>query len=555
MRKMTVLQASALLFSIACGVSCGGPPEPATSPGGPTPPASSENTPQTSPSAPAKDVWELPPKPAAEAPKPPAGNLSLDVWKKGAAAKGVPAPPARCAAFAKRAPAKPAPADVGAALGETDVAKRDAALTAVEADDDKKMPGRSRALRADLGPLECADAIADGWLAGKTSVDGDVGHLVVGLSLAGKLSRTALDPPKMPGGGDKAKVAAFVKGPLKTWVVEQATAIETLSSGAAGLVGYGRAVAAIEAGNADLRLVDNIRSAPVPKEWDAELKQVYEASLDEALEPRKARGRDAALTGLAGFADLGAIRDARVDRARTILSKLYGGRRIDALDKLWMPFGVASVAAEWALATHTQRLNAMKSGQRVFLDAPKPGVTPGNATHLGAFWASIGPARNVWIDGAISKTDSGSFATERIEIGRTYWRRADFIEAAYAAKSAGDVPQARIVLALALALAHGPTSASEMMRVASPAALDLGHTEALDAVAAAPGPYAGMAAFDAAYLRWLCPPQDDGASAWLTDVAARFHKAESMLDDPEQKKIAGERARDAEAAAQATGKK
>jgi hypothetical protein len=467
----------------------------------------------------------------------------------------VPAQPAKCAAFARRAPAKPAPADLGSALGETDVAKRDAALVALETTDDKTAAGRVRGLRADLGPPECADAIADGWLAGKTSVDGDFGHLVVGLSLAGKLSRTALDPPKMPGGGDKAKVGAFVKGPLKTWVVEQATAIETLSAGAAGLVGYGRAIAAIESGNADLRLVDNIRSAPVPKEWDPELRQVYEASLDEALEPRKARGRDAALVGLAGFAELGALRDARVDRARTILSKLYGGRRIDALDKLWVPFTVASIASEFAQASHAERLAAMKRGQRVFLDPPKPGGTPVSATYLGAFWASVGPAKNVFVDGALSRSESATFVTERIEVGRTYWHRADFIEAAYAAKAAGDVPQARIMLALALALAHGPGSAVEMMHLSSPAALDLAHTEALDAVAAAPGPYAGVAAFDAAYLRWLCPPQDDTASAWFTDVAARFHKAESLVDDPEQKKLASEAARDAEAAAQATKKK
>ena len=86
----------------------------------------------------------------------------------------------------------------------------------------------------------------------------------MGFSLAGKLARTASAPPSMGAIGDKEKVKAFIHGPLKTWLVEQSTAIEVLSSGAAGLSGYARGVAAIEAGIAELRLVDNMRSAPVP---------------------------------------------------------------------------------------------------------------------------------------------------------------------------------------------------------------------------------------------------------------------------------------------------
>jgi hypothetical protein len=56
-----------------------------------------------------------------------------------------------------------------------------------------------------------------------------------------------------------------------------------------------------------------------------------------ALEPRKARGRDAALAGLAAFADLGVIESPRIDRARQILSQSYAGHRIDALDGLRFP--------------------------------------------------------------------------------------------------------------------------------------------------------------------------------------------------------------------------
>src|SRR5205085_11879151 len=165
--------------------------------------------------------------------------------------------------------------DLSAALAENDPGKRDAALVAVGATKPDVIP----ALRADLAPIECADAITDKKIPQTGTVSGPHSHALVGLSLASKLARTALTPPTMEDTKDKEKVKAFIKGPLAKWVVEQANAIEALSAAAAGLQGYGRGVAAVEAGVADLRLVDKIRSAPTPKAWDKELKAVYEASL------------------------------------------------------------------------------------------------------------------------------------------------------------------------------------------------------------------------------------------------------------------------------------
>jgi hypothetical protein len=451
--------------------------------------------------------------------RPPA--VSLTAWKKAIAVKGVPAPGAACAAYAKRTPAAPPPHDVASALAEADPGKRDALLAALEPTEDKATAGRLRVLRADLAPVECADALVDPWLGARAEVSGEHGHAAIGLSLAGKLARTARGSPRMTAGGDKAKVAEFVRGPLKKWVVEQATAIEALSGGAAGLVGYGRGIAAIEAGNADLRLVDDIRSSPVPTEWDPELRQVYEIALDEALEPRKTRGRDAALVGLAELGDLLLLHDARVDRARAMLSKLYGGRRIDALDGLLLP-------------------PILTSGDRA---VPSPPVALGILPPAVSSRPGDGPGRDDVLRGAV----------RRLDVGRTYWRRTDFVVAAYVARDAGTSAEARLVLALALALAHGPPTAAEMMRAPTPAALDLGHTEALDAYAAEGGPYAGLAAFDAAYLRALCPPQDDRTVAWLRDVAERFRTAASLLGDADAdtRRAAEGRARDAEAAATA----
>ena len=98
------------------------------------------------------------------------------------------------------------------------------------------------------------------------------------------------------------------------------------------------------------------------------------------------------------------------------------------------------------------------------------------------------------------------YARARFDMGRVYWRRVDFVEAAHAAKGS-DKPEDRLVLALSLALAQGPNGAADMMRAPTPAALDLRHTEALDALVAEGGPLAGMAAFDAAHLRALSPPR------------------------------------------------
>src|SRR5690606_30555962 len=63
----------------------------------------------------------------------------------------------------------------------------------------------------------------------------------------------------------------------------------------------------------------------------------YYATLDERLEARKARGRNAALVGLREMAQLGVRASNRVREARALLSTVYGGRRINALDTLMVP--------------------------------------------------------------------------------------------------------------------------------------------------------------------------------------------------------------------------
>jgi hypothetical protein len=499
------------MVASGCGGGGGGQ---GVTPSGPTPSPTTPPTSSSTTSSTKGDPFAVPNEPrdaAATASKIDPGPVKLDAWTKASAAKGVPAPPATCGAFAKRAAATPAPADVTAALAEKDVAKRDALLVALEKNE--TAPGTIRAIRAELGPVACGDSIVDPILGSKAGAKGEAGQRLVGLSLAAKLSRTAANAPTMADSGnakptdptaEKERVKKFIQGPLRTWMVEQATAIEALSAPAAELLGRARGLVALEAGMADLRLVDKIRSAPTPKSWDAELKAVYEAALDEALEPRKARGRDATLVGLSDFAADGVMFDERVAHARELLSKLYGGRRIDALDALLVPGG------------EPQKDDVPEGVQLLVSGKVKAPAKP---------------------------------ALARLHRGRLYWRRVDFVEAAHAAKAAGGEPEDRLVLATALALAKGPNGAKEMMAAPSPASLGLTHTEALDTIVAEGGKTAGMAAFNAALLRSLAPPEGAAAAAHFADVASRFEKAEALLEDGASKKQAKDRAADARAAA------
>lgn len=530
MRRFQLLVAvGAIFLSAACGGNSGTQPVTPQRPDSPPDqPPSGATTPPGPAKPPSIESFALPIRPSEQDllsradldPKP----IDAAPLAKAAKVKGIGARPATCAGYETRtAPPKASKDDLSGALAEGDVAKRDALLVAVAASKPDVIP----ALRADLAPIECADAITDKKIPATGSVSGPHSHVLVGLSLASKLSRTALTPPKMEDTADKEKVKAFIKGPLAKWVVEQASAIEALSAAAAGLTGYGRGVAAVEAGIADLRLVDKIRSAPTPKGWDKELKAVYEAALDEALEPRKNRGRDAALVGFSDLALTGSLHHRSVKSARALLAKLYGGRRIDSLDGLLLP--------PWT-AAHA--------------DSP-----------IAAYWSMVMPDLASRTEGVgprpqgCSASTCLAYARARFEMGRTYWRRADFIEAAHAAKEAGNDPHARLILALSLALAQGPNGAKEMMMAPTAAALNLGHVEALDSVAAEGHATAGLAAFDAAHLKSIAVPEGDAAVPYLKDVAARFKKSAPLLPDASTKKLAETRAEETEAAALALGKK
>ena len=467
--------------------------------------------------------------------------------------KIIPGPSAACRRYARRTPIKPGEAcpdratslsALSAAMLENDPQQQDARLAGVEACGDLPV-GFVRALRADLAPPECADALVEAFLPlarGKEEAEpgGPVGHALVGLWLAGVLSRAVGPMPRMKRPFNRATVLRYTGGPFKDWFVKQARALDGLAVLASNLEGYGRAVAAVEAGLADMRFVDRVREVPIPDEWieESEVRQAYESQLDQALEPRKLRGRDAALVGLRELALYGAVKDARVGRARALLSRLFGGARIDALDGLLLP-EVQPAPPRSPEEILASRLPTFYGGELF----PEPRAD--EAWVLTSTTQGLLPG----VRQAFAKPDGASppaferYLRARVDLGRTFFRGADFdrvVQLAELAPERFKTPESRFYLALSLALRKGPEGAFAMMKAPSPAALELRGTEALDALVSEAGPYAGQAAFAAAWLRQLSPPEEAGAS-WFLDVTARFRKAESLLTASDDKAKARER--------------
>ncbi len=471
-----------------------------------------------------------------------------------AAPPGLAPLPSSCDAFVSRASAGPAPAcaDKAAALtaldgamSEADAAKRDARLLNLETC--AGLPaGVARALRAELAPIECGEVIVAKVLAAPPAgIDGNLHHALLGLAIASRFARAAQSPPVLAAPYTRPRVVEFTNGPMKTWFGEQATAIQAISQAAVELSYYGKAITAIEAGVAEMRLVESVRNAPLPAELakDAELKNQYYATLDQSLDPRKDRGRDAALVGLREMALVGAIHDARVDKARVLLARLYGGRRIDALDGLLLPaLPPASPAnAEERLAG---KLPTYYAG---LLLEPAAASRAGTTRMLLERGVPLGH-RNALKTATLTPEARGLLARARLELGRLYWRAVDFDQAAQLAATwpagAARPDDATFTLALAIALRNGPDDAADMMRKAPLQLTSIGKVKGLDFVSqqSGAGQDAAFAAFDAALIHQLAAPEGSGAAYWK-DVADRYRRAASMLADPARKAEADERAK------------
>lgn len=427
-------------------------------------------------------------------------------------------------------------ANVAEALA-LDPARRDPALAALESCD-LFQPGLIRALRADLGPAQCADllvlpVVGEG-VENQQKIPQDLRDALVGLGLAARLERLAGAPPAAPKERDKDSLDLYYKEVLFPWIENQASAIYFMASQGKALHGYGRGLVAIEAGNADMRFVEIARQAPIAKEIESfpEARDLYYATLDERLEPRKARGSAAALVGMRELAQLGIRTSERIASARTLLSRAYGGRRVNALDALQLPPLPAEKATDAASAI-ASRVPTVYATALVGKLAVSPELT---RAHL-QMGMPTGLRRS--IESGEGGPLSQLYLTRALfESGRTYFRAQDFQDAyqilnqllddgANKSLSTEQLEHAVLLRALSVALLAGPKDAAEMIAQGPRFAEALGNLSSLDGLAVGSSEQAGRAGFNSAYLRELVVKPGDPA-AWA-ELAKRYDSAARQL--------------------------
>ncbi len=466
---------------------------------------------------------------------------------------GVPAPGALCAGFAERvsaahtaAPCSDMPAREALAtdLSLADPDKRDGALSCLENAPDLT-PGLVRALRAELAPVECADIVSMPFLEPhKPGLERRIEDVLIALAAAGRLARLVQKAPALSAPFDKAHFNEFFQSTLKPWIVTQAAAIHDLSAVGPSLSPYAKGVVAIEAGLADMRFVSVVRQVALPKEMsdDAEVRDSYYAALDEALEPRKARGRDAALVGLVELAKEGVLVDPRVERARALLSEIYSGRRIDALDKLMLP----------ALAAPPQESTDQKLAVRLptfYAGFVLKDATPDAPLLRALLERGLPPVLAQRLNPATLDDASKDLVVRAlIDRGRRYLRAEDFATSVRLLGTEKVTPERALYHALGSTLQNGPRDASDVLLHGPLLPSGTGQVAELDQLAAQKTDSAPLAAFDAAYLLGLVPPQND--PQFWEDLGKRFDTASRGLRVPEQKKLA----RDLSLAAKDTAK-
>jgi hypothetical protein len=436
------------------------------------------------------------------------------------------------------------------ALSQQDASERDTALAALEPCTELT-PGLIRALRAEMAPPSCSDVVVGAALRGWETIPKPIQETLLALTYGGYLERLVRTAPRLEPPFTKDDFKAFSAQTLNAWVVDQAQAVYKIAKQAATLGGYAKAMVAVQAGLADMRFVSVVRDVPLPEEMahDDELREAYYSELDIALTPWKDRGRDAALVGLREFAELGVLGDARVDRARQLLSQLYGGRRIDRLDGLILP-ALPGPAAE------STKLHLAASLPTFYLPYVLPDLDPRNEHVLAALvQRGVPPGVRADLESAeLSPLARSRVARVLVDLGRRYWRSKDFAAAARVLRQGAAVAEdeARLVQGLAQALEGGPRDAAEMMLEGPLLPAGVGNVKALDELAKSNAPVAGASAFDAAYILELVPQEGD-ARYWQ-DLAERYDRAAKLLTDPAEQARARKHGNSARETAKAIGR-
>lgn len=466
------------------------------------------------------------------------------------AVAGIPEPPAECNGFATNASATECATEDAERLHVLDAAlsadgpERDGRLATLEA---CFSPGLIRALRAELAPVSCGDAIVGPYLEGAPAeLTASVRHVLLGLGLGARLSRLVAAAPEFTPPRTKERFAEFAKAQLWPWVAREAHAVHQTALEGAKLLDYGKGVVAVQAGLADMRFVELSRAVPLPDEFaaDPELKDAYYGALDQELEPRKTRGRDAALAALREFARVGALNDDRITRARALLATIFAGSRVDALDELLLP-ALPPLAADSADVRLAARLPTFYSSEILLsgADFTQP------AALRALLERGLPPTLRQKLDATQTPETARLYARGLFGLGQRYWSAADFTRAADVcatfSKDARLGPEARLISALSRVLSRGPASARDLM-VRGPILPDaLSRVSELDDLAKGNGPISGMAAFNAAHLLSIIPQTAPDPGYWRA-ISERFKIAAKLLETPQQRAAAKERAAQAD---------
>lgn len=440
-----------------------------------------------------------------------------------------------------------------------DDANLDEQLAALEACSEFE-PGIVRILRAERAPL-CADELAlpvvganatgrdeqDAALAtGASAPSLALQRILVGLGLGARLRRTVQEAPAAPPAVTRAELESYFSEKLFPWATQQSQGIFELAQAGSKLSGYARGVVAIESAMADLRFVDMARRVPLPPDMssDEEIAEIYYSSLDEALEPRKTRGRDAALIGLSEFARAGMTQGPRLAIARELITRVYAGNRMRALDALLTPPG-PSCSEETPLEQVALALETPHAGVLIAPLQPSPAVTPCLLTR------GVPTFLRRSLEASSSSQDALYLGVAEFSLGQTYFMAENFQNAEAAFSRALDtetsslepaqVQAAQLLRALSVGIMSGPQSPVELFRYGSRFPAPLGELTLLDALGAGSGRTAGMAAFDAAYLRELAPKE--GSPQFWREVAQGYTTAANKLSGKDkQEAVARSRA-------------
>ncbi len=438
------------------------------------------------------------------------------------------------------------------ALAEKEPQHRDAALALLE-DCATFAPGLLRALRAELVPAVCADRLTEPLLA--TPLLGQsrtITEVLEGLALGAKLARVPSTPPSLPEGLDRTAYLSAFREHLAPWFLRQAEAIGALSRRGARLSSYAKAVVAARAGLADLAFVEGARSLPLPQDLatSAEFVQAYQMALEDALAPRKERGRDALLVAFSIFSEWGVLDDPRLHEAQNTLITLYSGSRIDALSGLVLP-EQPKPPAEHQQGHLARMLPTFYANE---LLAPELALSPETLDALAE--RGLPPRARTLLDrSTLSNPALESYARLLVELGRRYFRPADFARARdllLAARPTTEAERDRFELlaGIAEALQNGPRDTIALMLNGPLLPVGMGDTTRLDRLGSSRSKLAGHALFNAGHIRSIAHPSLAAKQAWEA-VHERFLRASQLLAEPDLRRLARLRADDARATLQA----